>query len=179
MPTRWQSNHCLQVLWSYLAHLYLLASCPKLSLIFCPVFLDPRKQQQCSVQYQGHARNSNCILHPLGMLIPVKGDGISSSHRLPFSAGQTQKWTLWTASLTHVNSSSPGHEMRVGSWSQLVSGLFSGTANVDVHSCQMSQKSFPVISRKCSELPNARAKGTGHSDGSLPFAAFSEPATVI
>lgn len=69
--------------------------------------------------------------------------------------------------------------MRVGSWSQLVSGLFSGIANVDARSCQMSQKSFPVISRKYSELPNARAKGTGHSDGSLPLAAFSEPATVI
>lgn len=75
----------------------------------------------------------------------------------------------------HVNPSPPGHALRVGSWSQLVSGLFSDTANVDVRLCQMTQKSFPVISRKCSELPNARVKGTGHSDGSLPLTTFSEP----
>lgn len=31
-----------------------------------------------------------------------------------------------------------------------------------------------MISRKCSGLPNIRAKGIGHPDGSLPFITFSE-----
>lgn len=63
----------------------------------------------------------------------------------------------------------------MGSWSWFVPGLLSVTANVDICLCQASQKSFPEISRKCSDLPNTRAKGTGHSDGSLPLVTFSEP----
>lgn len=63
---------------------------------------------------------------------------------------------------------------RAGS-GKLVPGLCSITANVDICLCQTSQKSFPVISRKCSDLPNARAKGAGHSDASLPLVTFSEP----
>lgn len=77
--------------------------------------------------------------------------------------------------MPHVNPGSPGHALRVGSWSQLVSGLLSNTANVDICLCQMSQNCFPMVSRKCSELPNARVKGTEHSDGSLPLTAFSGP----
>lgn len=72
--------------------------------------------------------------------------------------------------LPRVNPSPPGHAARVGSCSQLVSGLFSDTANVDIRLCQMSQK----ISRKCSDLPNSSAKGIGHSGGSLPLTPFSE-----
>lgn len=71
--------------------------------------------------------------------------------------------------MPHVNPGSPGHALRVGSWSQLVSGLLSNTANVDICLCQMSQNCFPMVSRKCSELPNARVKGIEHSDGSLPL----------
>lgn len=77
--------------------------------------------------------------------------------------------------LPHGHSSPPGHVLGVGSWSPLVLGLLSITANVDICLCQAGQKSFPEMSRKCSGLPKARAKGTGHSDGSLPLVAFSEP----
>lgn len=78
-------------------------------------------------------------------------------------------------SLPHGHSSPPGHALGVGSWSWLVPGPFSITANADICLCQTSQESFPEISRKCSDLPNARAKGTGHADGSLPLVTFSEP----
>ena len=122
------------------------------------------------MQSWGHVRNGDCILHPQGMLIPLKGAGISSSQRLPFPAGQRQNWRLQPASLPR-RMSIPAFQAT----SQLVSGLFSDTVNGDICLCQMSQKGCPVISRKCSELPNARVKGIGHSDGSLPLTAFSEP----
>lgn len=98
-----------------------------------------------------------------------------SQAALPSRPNAEMKAVASLLALLHGQSSPPGHALGVGSWSRLVPGLCSITANVDICLCQTSQKSFPVISRKCSDLPNARAKGTGHSDASLPLVTFSEP----
>lgn len=60
---------------------------------------------------------------------------------------------LFHSALPCANSSPSGHAL--GTWSKLVSDLFSDIANVDAHLCQTSLKSFPVTSRKYSELPSA------------------------
>lgn len=173
--TRWWSYLCLYTVWSYLAHLYLPASCPKLGLIFCPISLDPIRQQQCTVQSYGYSTNCSCVLYPLGMLVPVKGARISSL-RLPCCAGQRQKWGLWPASVP-CSVPIPALQATRGGW-EVGPGWFLASSLIPLTWMFVCARWVRRVSQwllgnvvSC-QMP---VKDTGRLDGSLLPATISEP----